>query len=213
MQEAAWAHAEELGFGHSVLYSKNLFWVLSRIKLNIKKNPFWGENITLKTRPNGAESLFAFRNYYFYDESDNEIASGTSSWLILDEKMLKPQRISSILDNLYKNDENQIILQKIKPEGVETKKIFKNPLYSDIDVNNHVNNAVYASWVTDLFDIDFFKENEIKSIQINYLSESKIGDNLEITLFDAGNNNFFAEGLDKNQNSKVFNSFIEWNKK
>lgn len=211
MQEVAWVHAEELGFGHEFINNKGMFWVLSRIKVEIESVPKWADNINLTTWPRGADSIFALRDYLFTNNRNETVAKGTSSWLILDQRSLKPQKVSSVLENLYENDKSVLneSLQKIKPEGVKIRSINKTALYSDIDVNNHVNNAIYVSWTSDVFDIEFIRKNRFKSIQLNFVSEAKTGDNIEISLFDRGNNSFYVEGMDVNEDSRIFQALVD----
>ena len=44
----------------------------------------------------------------------------------------------------------------------------------------HTNNAKYAEWITDSIDIELFKTHRIKEFQINYNSETLLGDKIDI---------------------------------
>ena len=59
--------------------------------------PLWEDSIIVKTWPNGTDKLFALRNYEVKYPDGRHIASGTSSWLILDRTTKKVQRPDSIL--------------------------------------------------------------------------------------------------------------------
>lgn len=58
MQECASNHANELTFGYEYLNNKGLFWVLSRLKLNIYRYPEVNEELKITTWPKGTDKLF-----------------------------------------------------------------------------------------------------------------------------------------------------------
>ena len=177
MQDIASDHAVKLGFGRDDLMRDNRFWVLSRMYACINEYPLWEETITLKTWPNGTDKLFALRNYDVKYSDGRHIASGTSSWLILDHTTKKVQRPDTILTQ-YNPDiqlENSLVrfASKIDPSAEDG---FNSPVYkirvSDIDVNLHTNNVQYLKWVYDTYSLDFLMKNVPQSAEINYLAES-----------------------------------------
>lgn len=217
MQEAAWQHAEILNFGYNALSKKNMFWVLSKIKIEINKIPKWNDKITLITFPRGTDSIYAVRDYQFVNCDGEELIKGTSYWLILDAINIRPQKISSVLETVYDAKEFAIDekLGRVKTAGNKIKSINKICSYNDIDVNQHVNNAIYIGWIIDVFDFDFIKNNHLFSVEINYLYESKIGDEIEISLYlnNENLNNkkiYYAEGTKNKNSNKIFLSKFEW---
>ena len=61
------------------------------------------------------------------------------------------------------------IKEDIEMELVSQRKV----MYSDLDVNQHMNNARYLEWACDLVDLDFYKTKYIKELSINYRKEIK----------------------------------------
>jgi medium-chain acyl-[acyl-carrier-protein] hydrolase len=185
LQDIASEHAIMLGFGRDDLMRNNRFWVLSRIYMSINHMPLWGEKIYLTTWPNGTDKLFALRNYEVKSADGTILASGVSSWLILDMTTKKVQRPDSELSGL------NVPLQPEKtalrlPEKLEAitdadnlSDLFAVKI-SDIDVNLHTNNVMYLKWVTDTYDLDFILKNEPVSVEINYLAESKVNEQVQI---------------------------------
>jgi medium-chain acyl-[acyl-carrier-protein] hydrolase len=147
MQDIASDHAIKLGFGRDDLMRDNRFWVLSRIYAVINKWPFWEDSIILKTWPNGTDKLFALRNYEVRYPDGSHIASGTSSWLILDRTTKKVQRPDSILSQfttltcIQKVLRSDMLQKLILPQRM----VLKSPSFrikvSDLDVNLHTNNV------------------------------------------------------------------------
>lgn len=59
--------------------------------------------------------------------------------------------------------------------------------------------------------MDHFKEKQISTMQINFLSESKYADKIKIFEGAMGNtsNDYYVEGVNQN-NAKVFQAHLEW---
>src|SRR5882724_1138220 len=91
-QEAAWNHAELLGVGYSRLQTEKRLWVLSRLLVKVECYPGWGDNVTVRTWPRHARSVFAMRDFRIQDAVGGALAAGTSAWLVLDATSRKPLR-------------------------------------------------------------------------------------------------------------------------
>jgi acyl-ACP thioesterase len=55
--EAAWNHAEQLGFGYARLATQNQLWVLARLAIQVDLYPQWGQTIEVITWPRGTSSV------------------------------------------------------------------------------------------------------------------------------------------------------------
>jgi medium-chain acyl-[acyl-carrier-protein] hydrolase len=217
MQDIASDHAIKLGFGREDLMKNNHFWVLSRIYAQIDQWPLWEETIILKTWPNGTDRLFSLRNYEVTYPDGRHIASGTSSWLILDQTTKKVQRPDSILSgyNFELNTKRSPLryATKIEPSdknGIESS-LFRIKV-SDLDVNLHTNNVRYLKWASDSYDLDFIMNNEAQSAEINYLAESKFGEQIMIrTSADNENNSFHNHSIFRtNDTRELCRIRIQW---
>jgi acyl-ACP thioesterase len=185
MQDIASDHAVKLGFGRDDLMKDNRFWVLSRIYVVIDKWPSWEDTLILRTWPNGTDKLFALRNYEVRYPDGTHIASGTSSWLILDLNTKKVQRPDSILTsyNPHLHSDNSPIRYATKIDPVSNSgnlsPVFRVKV-TDLDVNLHTNNVRYLKWVNDSYNLDFIMNNAPQSAEINYLAESRFDDEVLI---------------------------------
>jgi len=185
MQDIASDHAIKLGFGRDDLLRDNCFWILSRMYAEISTWPLWEEKIIVKTWPNGTDKLFALRNYEVNYSDGRHIASGTSSWLILDRTTKKIQRPESILSKYYRDlkPKSSPVRYGTKLEAAGAAGEHSHPfrvLVSDLDVNLHSNNVKYLKWVYDTYNLDFVNGNNPQSAEINYLAESIINDEIVI---------------------------------
>jgi medium-chain acyl-[acyl-carrier-protein] hydrolase len=219
MQDIASDHAVRLGFGRDDLMRDNRFWVLSRIYAVIDLWPLWGDTIILRTWPNGTDKLFALRNYEVTYPDGRHIASGTSSWLILDQTTKKVQRPDSALSffntNLHAGQSVLRYSTKIDPasENGQFSTHFRIKV-SDLDVNLHTNNVRYLKWVCDNYSLDFLMNNDPQSAEINYLAESRFDEEITIrTSSDDDKGSHFNHSIFRiNDNKELCRIKIEWEK-
>jgi medium-chain acyl-[acyl-carrier-protein] hydrolase len=220
MQDIASDHAVKLGFGRDDLMRDNRFWVLSRIYVVIDSLPLWEDKIIITTWPNGTDKLFALRNYEVSYPDGRHIASGTSSWLILDQATKKVQRPDSILTTYYP-DLHPVIsplryATKIEPanDNGKSSQQFKVNV-SDLDVNLHTNNVRYLKWASDSYTLGFIMDNDPQSAEINYLAESKFDEDIIIKTSSSNeDSSCFNHSIFRiNDNKELCRIRIEWAKK
>ena len=214
-QEAAQEHATKLHFGYDDLASVGSFWVLSRIKLRFNKPLFWRDSVRLSTWHKGSEGIFALRDFEFSIKNESEkvddvysvtVIAGTSSWLILDantHKILRPEQV--ITDDYITTIKSKDSIKEpcgklISPKDMTFTRT-KEVCYSDIDMLGHTNNAKYIEWAFDSIDSDILYDNDIFEVQINFNTETRIGDrvdiytkNIESVITDSIIQNYFIEG-------------------
>jgi acyl-ACP thioesterase len=214
MQDIAIRNADLNGIGWEYLRPRDLFWVLSRIKLNVIKLPKWQDNICVTTHPRGSDALFAFRDFDFTDRDGTLLAHGDSYWLLLNRSTLRPQRISEQLkDTQGCGDitEDFPKLNKIITSGTPAVTKHITVEYTDLDMNQHVNNAVYAKWAASLFDLDFRMAHNLKSMQINYLTAAKYGNELDVTLYyNEAEHKYYLDCIESDSGAKIYNAVMEW---
>ena len=217
MQDIASDHAVKLGFGRDDLMRDNRFWVLSRMYARITEWPLWEETIIVRTWPNGTDKLFALRNYDVMYSDGRHIASGTSSWLILDRTTKKVQRPDSILSQyrqiLTSNNSPLRYASKIEPSAEDglNSDMFRIKV-SDIDVNLHTNNVQYLKWVNDSYKLDFIMRNVPQSAEINYLAESLFDEEIFVrTSFEKAGDTFYNHSVFRvSDNKELCRIRIEW---
>jgi acyl-ACP thioesterase len=194
-QEVAISHAENLGVGRDNLARTRQAWVLSRISVVMDRRPKYAETITVRSWPRGSEKLFAVRDYDIrvgtsapgggsHPDADNQaIVRGRSGWLILDLDKRRPLRIQPIIEHLPKNEGLDALPGGA--QGLETRADLirageRRAAYSDIDYNGHVNNARYIQWIQDAAEPGTLEGADRIRFDINYLSEVKSGELVEL---------------------------------
>ncbi len=214
-QELAGSHATHLGVGYDRLKEEGLAWFLSRIKVEVETLPRWGEAVLLQTWPKGIEKLFAMREFKLVDGTGRSHLVATTRWLLVDVAKGRPRRIESLPRDLtFENVAHAIpgTLEKVVPQSPCTQVYEREVLPSDLDVNHHVNNAEYVKWVLDCFDVGMQTTRTLRSVQLNYLEETLLGDRVRIGSSRRGENQgtIYVEGLSATKGSTLFQAQVEW---
>lgn len=178
-QESAWRHARSVKQWYDDLVELGCFWVLSRLTLRMERYPLWGEKVTVKTWGSGIDRLFALRDFIVRDEKNAIIGLARSAWLVVNEKTRRPQRIeplftgSPVLADLRAFEE---LPEKLPALDSPVKGQSFTVRYSDLDIQNHVNNAQYVEWCIDSFPPALPATHHPRLFSINFLAECAHGD-------------------------------------
>ena len=156
--------------------------LVSRTAFRFHRLPRENEEYVFTTYEEKAEPLQLVRAYEFTTPDGTPLITGLSSWILVDPEahriiptkkfdMRKPVETSKVHD-CKKYGKIQI------PEDLEKwdERIIK---YSEIDGNNHVNNARYGAFVTDAIP-EKFRKTPFTDFRLNYAKEAKLGQKLEI---------------------------------
>ncbi len=183
LQEVAWENARNNDFGYEFMQKENAIWALSKVRLELLQTPRWNEQIAIKTWPRGGEGFFAFRDYEVLQQ-ERVVGKATSHWLIVDINSKRPRKVENYFFSKESYCQDQALpkakLNKLPINDdlaqIDTRKVHM----SDIDVNQHVNNATYVKWCIDAVPIAWLKDNSISAIEINYLAELTGGETIDI---------------------------------
>ena len=181
LQETALNHAQHIGIGYSDLARNDYFWVLSRLAIEMKEYPGWGDKIRVKTWLLESSRLFAFRDFSIVKEDGRVIGGAKSAWVVLGLKNRKHQRIEPFLKELTPlTDQHgaETKLDKLPAPGAFNAETFFTVRYGDLDMHQHVNNARYIEWILDSYSLEMNQTHQITTFEINFLAESICGDEL-----------------------------------
>ena len=185
LQESASNHAALLGFGVEFLLQHNRTWVLSRLAIEIKNFINLGETVTIKTWPADTEKLFFIRDFEITGSKGNIIGSGTSYWIFIDTEKGRPVHPSkNEIDFDYNNIKRGFDrpLSKLPAMGNAEPSSSFNVRYSDLDLNNHVNNIKYIEWGMEGIDPEYKRSHIPFALEINFLAEAKYGDLVNLSM-------------------------------
>ncbi|MCK4879858.1 MAG: hypothetical protein KAS82_04325 [Bacteroidales bacterium] len=184
-QEVAYHHASELGLGYDDMKSRKTTWVLSRMRIHMKRYPVWNDRIKLETWPSGAERLFALRDFRVLDSKGEVIGMASTAWLIIDldtHRLIRPKEILDQFQMIVHDVKMfEKSLDKIAIPG-ETERLNQHTVaFSDLDIVGHVNNVKYMEWCIDATTSAVNAEQEIRELEINFNHEALFGDRIGIS--------------------------------
>jgi medium-chain acyl-[acyl-carrier-protein] hydrolase len=199
LQEVAGAHAEQLGFSVNNLLARGITWVMSRSHVRFLRDPGVGEKLRVRTWPSGRRGLHAMREFEVFDDSSQMVAVGTSSWVIVDIESKRPVRIEKVIPTYPPTarralDDGFAALPVLT--GADHELPFRVRL-GDLDINQHVNNVVYAGWALEALPEQWQQCHRPAAIEIAYRSEAFSGDRVvsRAQAFTAGDASGFLHQL------------------
>lgn len=180
LQDMADLNANELGFGLDFCIKNTLAWFGTNYHLKINRLPKIHETIKIRTWPSGKKTLEAFRDFEVFDQNDEKLIEATSQWVLIDFKRKRPVLIDKYLSEFegFEQPVTDTVFVKIPSlTHEEFSKVF-SVRYDDIDINQHVNNAVYPLWALEALPEDFRDSHEISEIKIAYKKEGRLGEDI-----------------------------------
>jgi acyl-ACP thioesterase len=217
LQDTAAAHADKLNLGYKALIDHNFAWVLSWVKVEVDFLPRFGEEIKIKTWPKKKYKLYSLRDFYIYNASGQIITKATTAWLPIN---LKTKRIidTSSLPAPINYQEKETAINELPHKISEPDKkefIFSKKMrYTDLDLNQHVNNIQYIELIMDSFSKQQYESFQMKNIEINFISESKYDDEIEVykSKEDSEESGIIV-GVNRENSKTVFYTRLKWEKR
>jgi medium-chain acyl-[acyl-carrier-protein] hydrolase len=205
--------ADSLGFGFGGIRQQNLFWVLSRLTLDIFRPLKWYEKVEVETWPKNIEKILYLRDFLLRDENRNIIARATSGWLAVDIETKRLKKIDGIHSEFFIRLKDKHAIPetpgKLVPLlGGENYEISSG--YYDIDMNKHVTTTRYVDWMMDTLPLDFHLEHYPRKLTLNFMKETMPGEKIRLVRQRTGELDFLFEGLNMNNNSNAFRGCIEF---
>lgn len=169
-QDIADLHAESLGLGYTFCIENNLTWMGSGYHVKINRLPQRDEELELYTWTSDATPLMAIRDFELKNDEGETLVCASSCWILIDLNKKRPIALQQYIGNLILLDEKvfEPDLKKISlPEEFDTSFV-EVVRQDDIDINLHVNNAVYPSWILDTLSDEFLSFHDLKEMKIQF---------------------------------------------
>jgi len=180
MQETAMLHSNLSGYSSKTTNSTHKAWVVLNWKIQVFNRPTWSEKIIVNTWERKLDKYFAYRDFKILDSNNNVVAIASSKWVLVDAIThaitLIDTQSAAPNDVLDKSVFGNFKFSKLKPQ-LNFDTFFEYTILNrDLDSNSHVNNLNYIDFAYELLPLN----KDFKELEISYLKESKLGDNLEI---------------------------------
>ncbi|MCF8357176.1 MAG: hypothetical protein K9H26_00355 [Prolixibacteraceae bacterium] len=211
-QDIAGNHTVACGVGWEVMQEQNVFWVLSRLKIEVIKIPVWRQNIKVTTWSMGSNGLFAYRNFLVEDEQGNAMVKAVSMWLMVNTETRRLVRPDDYMRDF------PLCAEKLFDGEPEKLKPMKNAVFSEAskvaftetDMNHHMNNVSYIERILNTYDFDFLKQHSISEFQINFLKEAVPGDLLKAGCENISNAEFMNNIVREADGVEMVRTRINW---
>ncbi len=113
LQEAASRQAASLGFGYDNLGENDLFWVLSRLALEVYRYPLWNEELSIFTWPAGLAPPYALRSFRLISSSGDIVAEAGSAWLTVESATRRPRRVETVVNAKLYEDAERVLADRL----------------------------------------------------------------------------------------------------
>lgn len=205
-------HARNMGVNsQKIINENNVFWVITKIKLEFKNYPKLYKNYELSTWPQ-APSIVKFNRNYQLKDGNNDILNACSEWCLLDVENRKIARSNKIsYPDIDKNIQCALSDGFSKFNDLKTKFISNYEYicrYTDIDINKHFNNSKYVMLIENCFSIEEWDLSKLKTIEIHFLNETLYNEKLLIERYKTDNNNYYIEAKNLNKDKITFKAQI-----
>ena len=172
-QDVATLQAEEMGIGRDDMMRKGVFWVIVRMKYEILQEPKHSQVMHVRTWPHSPSGFSFLRDFTFCDDDGTMLLKATSEWVLMNAESRKFAKMRDHYAGPYDFLEDRAFDAKPKKianfESGNLPVYTTTPTYSDIDLNGHVNNARYPSFVVNALNPQ--AEGSIRTLQIDYRHE------------------------------------------
>ncbi len=187
------------------MWNKDMFyqygWVIAKQTLTLHQ-PIKIDDVLELSTVIAKGSFVAFPRYYFIKKDGKEIGRCSSIWTLIDIKnrrIVSPKKIGINIPEVQHSfhlDTPKTISLDLPLHCVMKRQV----LYSDIDTNQHMNNARYIEWALDTIDYQVYKKYFIKELSIHYKKEIRPLEFVKLYL-GQDENRYIIEGQNENQES------------
>ncbi|XP_041004711.1 palmitoyl-acyl carrier protein thioesterase, chloroplastic-like [Juglans microcarpa x Juglans regia] len=187
LQETALNHVKGAGllgdgFGSTPeMCKKNLIWVVTRMQVVVDRYPTWGDVVQVDTWVSQSGKNGMRRDWLLRDSTSGETLTRASSvWVMMNKQTRRLSKIPPevrgeiepyFTDTLPVVEEDSRKLQKLDDNTADFVRTGLSPRWSDLDVNQHVNNVKYIGWILESAPLPILESYELSSMTLEYRRE------------------------------------------
>lgn len=175
-------HSDELGVGAGFVRQFGVTWVVIQYDVHINRMPTVDEVITINTKSKSYNKYFAYREFTITDEQGNELMNMTGLWAAMNYKERKIASIPKETVEPFGAEKVNQVPKMPKPKKIDFDSADKQTFtvrYTDIDSNQHVNNAHYMDWMVNVLPAEFLTNHTPTGFLLRYENEVKYGSNVD----------------------------------
>lgn len=176
--------ADQLGIGDEVVHAQGVGWIVLQYEMTITRRPKVNETIVLQTQARDCNAFFCQRQYRMLDQTGQVLVDIQALFSLLDMEKRKLARGPDEFIDAYGAQRVKRIKRGLAPakiaedEPVDGQQQYR-VRFTDIDMNQHVNNSRYFDWLEDVLGADFLLTHEPKKLNIRF--EQQVGIDAVVT--------------------------------
>ncbi|KAE8735361.1 Palmitoyl-acyl carrier protein thioesterase [Hibiscus syriacus] len=185
---------------------KNLIWVVTRMQVVVDRYPTWGDVVQVDTWVSASGKNGMRRDWLVSNSKTGEILTrATSVWVMMNKLTRRlskiPEEVRGEIEPHFMNRdpivaEDSRKLVKLDDSTAEYVRKGLTPRWSDLDVNQHVNNVKYVGWILESTPLPIVENHELCSMTLAYRRECGRDSVLQsiTAVSDAGEGDMVNEG-------------------
>lgn len=205
MQQAAREDCDNRGATYNAMRELGVVFVLVRSAVSLKERIRCGESITLRTWQHFVKGVSMYRDYVF-ERNGEAIGSARTQWVLVEyetRKIVRPSVLKWTIEN-YDENSGIEVAASLPPTGPFDHEYSGRVLYSLLDENNHLNNALYL----DVLEDGIENHRDIATVNLHYVSELRPEENFT-TRYKYRDDGYDAVISDSNEKT-AFTAFIDY---
>ena len=184
-----------LGMGYQKLFDEGMVFLISKIVGEIIQMPRYQQEIAVMTCPLPPRSATFLRETRVEDRSTGRLLSRmVTAWMLVnpvDRRILRPSAFPyQMVMGEFTDDPSIFRFRAPQGEPVGGRTVG----YSDLDINGHVNNAVYGDIAEDFLPLEVVQQQELAGFAFHYQNEALAGDRLTICRAQPQEQEWFVTG-------------------
>lgn len=199
LQETATEHAELQGVSRRVLMHRHgAFWMMARLVYRLYRPVRFEEELTVKTWQREGKGATIYRDFDLLIDGE-PVGEAVTAWVIADfdtRRVLRPNAIpeyaASGKPSVTKSERLQRVIMPEELHRVGHRTV----LYSDTDLNGHMNNVRYADVACDAISFSEKRGQYVQEMRICYLAECFAGEDI-LVLTAQQDRLHFVQGTDE----------------
>ncbi|KAM2407305.1 hypothetical protein ACFX1X_026508 [Malus domestica] len=187
LQETALNHVKTAGllgdgFGSTPeMTVRNLIWVVTKMQVVVDRYPTWGDVVQVDTWVSASGKNGMRRDWIIQDLKTGQILTRASSVWVMMNKLTRrlskmPDEVRGEIESFFMNsppvvEEDGRKLPKLDDKTADVVRSGLTPRWSDLDVNQHVNNVKYIGWILEGAPLPILESHELSSMTLEYRRE------------------------------------------
>ncbi len=199
-------HAAGHGFGFEQTKGESHTWVLSRLVIEMNEMPRTGDAYIIKTWVNRIYRQFTDRLFTIEGPDGKVYGNAHSIWALIDVNTRQATDLESLPNGGF-HDVLVDIPSAVAPlrrvrMAADTPMMTVPSLYSDLDINGHVNSIRYIQHVLNVFTPERLAAQPVRRVEVAYCIETYYGESLSLYVQENDADDFSVD-IKKNDNETV----------